>query len=236
MDAEAAFDEWLESMSERIDPLMTWLGVLFALLVGYSLAGAAPPHAQRTLELVGWVIWAIFALDFAVKLYVAPRRLRFLRRHWLQVLMLAIPTLRALRFIRLLRVGRALPAARVVSSSYRAAGTARKILRSRLSYLGAISTLGVVAVAELAFYFERQGNNGVFGSFAEALLWSLGVVIGNQGDPVPRTAAAQLAMDAGFAFGLVIVASLAASIGAFLVDDRRERAAAELDDEERLML
>jgi len=31
----------------------------------------------------------------------------------------------------------------------------------------------------------------------------------------------------GFAFGLVVVAALAGAIGAFLIDDRRERAQAE---------
>jgi voltage-gated potassium channel len=227
VEAEAGFEAWLKSTTERLDPFMSWLGILFALLVGYGLAGAATPRAERTLEWLGWLIWAVFALDFAVKLYLAPRRVRFLRRHWLQVLMLAIPTLRVLRFARLLRIGRALPAARVVSSSYRAAGTARRLLRSRLAYLAGISSVGVIAIAELAFYFERQRPKPVFGSFGDAIMWSLGVVVGNQGDPVPHSRAAQLTMDFGFGFGLAIVASLAGAVGAFLVDDRRERAAAE---------
>ena len=30
------------------------------------------------------VIWLVFLLEFAAKLWLAPRRLRFLRRHWFQ--------------------------------------------------------------------------------------------------------------------------------------------------------
>ncbi|MEG7769306.1 hypothetical protein U2086_14790, partial [Listeria monocytogenes] len=83
-------------------------------------------------------------------------RLRYLRRHWVRALAILIPTLRFLRFVRLLRLGRALPAARVVTSSYRVAGTARKLLSTRLAYLGALATVVAVAVAELAYLFERD--------------------------------------------------------------------------------
>ena len=108
---------------------MAWLGVVFALLVGYELAVDLTPSAARALQIAGWVIWAIFVTEFLGHLYVAPRRLRYVRRHWLQVLGLLVPTLRFLRFVRLLRSSRALPAARVVSSSYLVAGTARRLLR-----------------------------------------------------------------------------------------------------------
>ena len=165
--------------------------------------------------------------EFAAHLYLAPQRLRYVRRHWIRALAILIPTLRFLRFVRLLRLGRALPAARVVTSSYRIAGTARKLLSTRLAYLGALATVVAVAVAELAFLFERDAAQPAFTSFGDAVLWAFTVVVALQGDPTPTTTGARIVMLAGFAFGLVVVASLAGSIGAFLVDDRRERADAE---------
>ncbi len=62
-------------------------------------------------------IWAVFVADFALKLWLAPRKLRFLRSHWLQLLGLLAPTLRLLSFLRLARLGRVLSAARVLSAS-----------------------------------------------------------------------------------------------------------------------
>jgi len=220
-------EERLERALERADPFMAWLGVLFALLVGYELAVDLGEDAGEVLAIAGWVIWALFLTEFAAHLYLAPNRLRYVRRHWIRALAILVPTLRFLRFVRLLRLGRALPAARVVTSSYRIAGTARKLLSTRLAYLGALATVVAVAVAELAYLFERDAAQPAFTSFGDAVLWAFTVVVALQGDPTPTTAGARLVMLAGFAFGLVVVASLAGSIGAFLVDDRRERADAE---------
>jgi len=224
---EDDFEAWLGDALERADPFMAGLGVLFALLVGYELAVELTPAASRTLTVAGWVIWAGFAIELGGQLYVAPSPRRYLRRHWFQVLGLMLPTLRVLRFVRLLRLGRALPAARVVTSSYRVAGTARRLLRQRLAYLAGISTVVAIAVAELAFLFEREARHPVFASFGDAMLWAFTVVIALQGDPTPRSVGGRLAMLAGFAFGLVVVAGLAGSLGAYLVEGRRERAEAE---------
>ncbi len=220
-------ETWLEAVTERADPFMAWLGVVFALLVGYELAVELSPRAAHWLTAAGWTIWAVFLLEFLARLSLAPRKRRFLRRHWLSAVALAVPTLRFLRFLRLLRVGRALPAARVVSSSYRSVGTARRLFRSRLSYLGATAVVVAIGVAELAYLFERDRPDGAFDSFGDAVLWSLAAVLALQADPVPVTVGGRLAMLVAFAFGVVVVATLAGTIGAFLVEERRERAEAE---------
>lgn len=217
------FETWLADALERADPAMAWLGVLFALLVGYELAVELSEGATRVLTVTGWVIWAIFLAELLAHLYVAPRRLRYLRRHWFQVLAVLVPTLRFLRFARLLRLGRALPAARVLTSSYRVAGTARRLLGSRVRYLMATTAVVVIAVAELAFLFERQSGGDAFTSFGDAVLWSAAVVIAQQGDPVPDNPAAHIAMIVGFAWGVVVFASIAGSVGAYFLEDRRER-------------
>lgn len=227
--SEDEFDVWLEEVTERADPFMAWLGIVFALLVGFELAVEVAPGTQRALEWTGWGIWSVFLFEFLAKLWLAPRRLRFLRRHWFQAAALAVPTLRLFRFLRLLRLGRALPAARVVSSSYRSVGTAKRLFRSRLGYLAATAVVVSVAVAELAFLFERDRPDGAFDSFSDALLWSLAAVLALQAEPVPVSIGGRLAMLAGFLFGLVVVASLAGTVGAFLVEERRERAERERD-------
>ena len=224
---EGDFERWLEWVTERADPPMAWLGVVFALLVGFELAVEVGGTTATALRIAGWAIWAVFLAEFLAKLWLAPRRIRFLRRHWLQVLMLAVPALRVLRFLRLLRLGRALPAARVVSSSYRSAGTAKRLFRSRLGYLAAVSVVVALALAQIAFVLERGVDDGVFSSFGDALLWAFAVVLALQGDPVPASAGARVAMLFGFAFGLVVIASLAGTVGAYLVEERRERAVTE---------
>jgi voltage-gated potassium channel len=220
---EAGYERWLARRTERLDPFMAWLGIVFACLAAFQLAGPglSRPWA-RALDVATWGIWGVFVVDFLARLVAAPSTLGFLRRHWLALLMLLVPTLRVLRFGALLRLGRALPAARVVSSSYRVSGVARGLLRSRTGYLAALATVATLAVAELAWLAER--GHATFPSFGDALIWSLSTVVGMQGDPLPSSAAGRLVMLAGFAVGLVLIASLAGTVGAYLLEDRQERA------------
>jgi voltage-gated potassium channel len=224
----ADYEEWLAHATERLDPMMAFLGIVFALLAMFELAGPGLSQSWlRVVEVATWAIWAAFVIDFVARLIAAPSAWRFLRHHWLALLMLAVPTLRVLRFGVLLRLGRALPAARVVSTSYRATGVARTLLRSRAAYLGAVAAVVTLAVAELAWLAER--GTTTFTGFGDALLWAASTVIAMQGDPVPQTAFGRIVMLAGFAVGLVLVATLAGTVGAFLLEDHRERMAPDAD-------
>jgi hypothetical protein len=77
-----------------------------------------------------------------------------------------------------------------------------------------------IAAAQLAYLFERDAPRGIFDGFCDALLWAFAVVVGLQGSPVPTTLGAHLVMLGGFVVGLVLIASLAGTLGAFLVGDR----------------
>ena len=214
----------LEALAERLDPFMAWLGVVFALVVGYEIAVELTPRSAAVLHTIGWVIWAIFLAEFLLGLWLAPHKGRYFREQWFSALALLLPTLRLLRFVRLLRLGRALPAARVASASYRSIGTAKRVARSRLGYIAAVSTVVVIAIAEAAYLFERDRQDGVFASFGDALLWSASTVFGQQAEPVPASVGAQIAMIVGFVLGTTVVAAVAATLGAWFVDERRERA------------
>jgi voltage-gated potassium channel len=220
---ERGYERWLARQTERLDPVMAFLGVIFTLIVAFQLADPQLSERwARGFDVAAWVLWGVFVVDFLVKVVAAPSAPRFLRRHWLTVVMLLVPTLRLLRFAALLRIGRALPAARVVSTSYRATGVARTLVRSRTSFLAAVTVLATLAVAQLAWLAER--GRGTFATFGDALLWAASAVVGTQADPVPESALGRLLMIAAFALGLVLVATLAGTVGAFLLEDRRERA------------
>lgn len=219
---DAAFETWLARQTERLDPLMSFLGIVFALLAAFQLADPqlSPPWS-RALDVATWAIWGVFVVDFLAKLAVAPSPQRFLRRHWIAVLMLLVPTLRLLRFGALLRIGRALPAARVVSTSYRATGVARRLVRSRASFLAAVASIATLAAAELIWLAER--GERTFESFGDALIWAAAAVLALQADPTPATTLGRLVMLGAFAVGLVVVATLAGTVGAYLLEERRER-------------
>lgn len=78
-------------------------------------------------ERLGLSIWALFILEFALKLFLAPAKRRFLRRNVITMVALFVP---ALRVFRLLRAVRLLRATRVVTSTrfVRALTTGRRLL------------------------------------------------------------------------------------------------------------
>lgn len=222
-DCRRDYQRWLGHVSERYDPLLAFLGVAFALIVAFDLADPGLSDGWRSaLSTSIWVLWGVFVADFAARLLAAPSAREFLVGHWLAVVMLLIPTLRVLRFASLLRLGRALPAARVVTSSYRAGRAARRVFSSRASYLGGVAALATLAAAQLVWLFER--SHGTFDTFGDALLWACAAVVGMSADPRPESVGGRIVMIGAFGVGVVLIASLAAVVGAYLLDDRDESA------------
>lgn len=224
-DDEPSARERLATLLERrLDLPMALLAALWAGLVGYELI--APRGQQEALVLAGNVIWALFAVELAAKLVVSGRPLRFLRRHWPSVLFLVLPVLRVLRVARALRLVRVLPAARVVGSSYRAVGTARGLLTGRLQFLAAATGIVVLGGGQLLYVVER-GRPGALVSLGDALWWSANLAIAANIVHEPVTLVGRLLALLLSAYSIVVFASLAAALGAFFVETRQERAAAE---------
>jgi voltage-gated potassium channel len=213
-------------LERRLDIPMAVLAAVWAGLVAYELV--APRETLDVLATVGNVIWAIFALELAAKLIVSGRPGRFLLRHWPSVLFLLLPALRMLRVVRAFRAVRLLPAARVVGSSYRAVGTARGLLAGRLQFLSAATAVVVFGGGQLLFVLER-GRDGALTSLGDALWWSANLAVASSLVYEPVTLAGRLLAIVLSAYAIVVFASLAATLGAFFVESRQERATAEDD-------
>lgn len=224
-DAEPSERERLATLVERrLDVPMAVLAIVWAGLVAYELI--APRSQRDTLVVIGNVIWAIFALELLTKLIISGRPLRFLSRHWPSVLFLLLPILRVLRVVRALRAIRLLPAARVLGSSYRAVGTARGLLTGRLQFLAVLTVIVVFAGGQLLFVLER-GRTGAVTSLGDALWAAANAAIASSVVHEPVTLAGRLLTLLLTTYALVVFASLAATLGAFFVESRQERAATE---------
>jgi len=211
-------------IERRLDIPMAVLALVWALLVAYELI--APREQLDTLGLVGNIIWVVFVIEFLVKITVSGHPLRFLRRKWPSVVFLVLPALRMLRVVRALRAVRVLPAARVVGSSYRAVGTASGLLTGRLQFLGAATAVVVFGGGQLLFVLER-GRTGALTSLGDAMWWSANAAIASNLVYEPVTLAGRLLAIVLSIYAVVVFASLAATLGAFFMESRQERAAEE---------
>ncbi|HVM00388.1 MAG TPA: ion transporter [Egibacteraceae bacterium] len=211
-------------IEERLDIPMAVLAVAWAVLVAYDLV--APPEMREELALAGNVIWAVFVVEFVLKLSVSGRPVRFLRRRWPSVLFLLLPALRMFRVLRAVRALRALPAARVIGSSYRAVGTARNLLQGRLTFLMTATGIAVFSSAQMLYLLERGRDGGVRG-LGDALWWSANLAVTGNLVFDPVTLLGRVLAILLSAYSVVVFASVAAALGAFFIEARAERAAVE---------
>ena len=211
----------VELLAARLDRPMTVLGILFLLVVlGQNVATST--GVQRGFVAVGWGLWAVFVAEFALRLWLAPSRSRFLRRSWWQLLFLVLPMLRFLRVVALLRVaraGRVLRVARaggVLSSAVRSSRSAGRLLSSRIGWVAALTGIVVLATSQLLYTLD------LYDDYGQAL--HAAVLATVAGEP--------LGLDDGFAqvievglliYATAVFAALAGTLGAFFIEQRAER-------------
>lgn len=204
-------------IAERLDRPMAALGVIFLLVVfGEGLARKDTALATALLVL-GWMLWIAFVAEFLARLYIAPSKMRFLRKNWWQILLLALPFL---RFIRVLRVLRAARAGRVVSSAVRVTRSARATLTARLGWLAAATAIVVMTSSQLLFEFGNSEN------YAQALHDAVYAAV--VGEPMTDDSTFARILELLLAiFSVLVFATLAGTVGAYFLERRGEDASAD---------
>lgn len=148
------------------------LGFAWLVLLVVELIWKLTPLLSQLIN----VIWVIFILDFLLKFFQAPEKLKYLRNNTLTIVSLFIPALRifrifsSLRLLRSLRVIRSVRVIRVVGSVNRGMRVLGKTLERRAFGYVFILTLLIALVGAAAMYaFEAPGT---FGGYLDALYWT----------------------------------------------------------------
>jgi len=209
-------EAWAEDVLDRLTPAMSALGVLFLLIVLGEQFARPGSGVSTFLTVVGWALWAVFAVEFLARMVVAPSTGRFLKRNWWQLLFLVLPFLRILRLVRALRV---LRTGRVLSSAVRSSRSVRHVLGGRVGWLAVVSAITVLASSQLLYGFGGYESYGA-ALHAAALAAVTGEPLG-QPDPFAQALEVLLAI-----FSVAVFATLAGSLGAYFFDSSRPRSEA----------
>lgn len=214
---------------------MIVLSVLWLVLVSVELARGESP----TMTVIANAIWAIFVVDFGLKLAIAPQRGSFLRRNWATALSLLLPAFRLLRLARVLRaarlvrVGRGLRAAKLLGSLNRGMRTLRRMVRRRgLGYAAGLTAIVLLVGAAGMMAFERGGADpGPFESYGTALWWTAMLLTSIGSENWPQTTAGRWFSLALAVYGFAVFGYLTATLASYFVDkdasDRRRLAVLE---------
>jgi voltage-gated potassium channel len=217
-------------------PLLVLALLMIPLILAPELFKLSPEQANL-VETLDWFIYACFAADFIVKLYLAPSITDHLKRNWLDVIVLALPLLRPLRILQGARVLRLLMAARVLAFLVEALRKLRGILAGRGLHVVMLVTLGVVvSTAWLVSVMERD-SGGSIKEFGDALWWAVATVTTvGYGDAIPVTPEGRGLAVFLMIVGIVFYSILTANIAAYFVEAKGAKSEADLDAKVDLLL
>lgn len=219
-DRRLALLAWVESVT--VGPLT----LLALLLLASFLAPAVVADADEVRDaqqLILAVVWFCFAAVLALKLAIAPDRLRYLRAHWLDAMLVALPMFHPLRAVHLVWFGLA------GSAGLRGYAGLRQ-LRGQLGlgYTVGAAALVVVLAAALVTDAERGAPGATIRNFGDGLWWAAATVTTvGYGDVSPTTATGRAVGLALMVVGIATFGLVAANLASILLgidgDDSRAR-------------
>lgn len=190
-------------------------GIALLFLVAYAVPILGTHLSGRWdhfYDVVTWASWAAFAADYLVRLSLARRRVAFVRRNVIDLVVVVVPMLRPLRLLRVLAL---------VNILSRRTGTS---LRGRVGVYVTGSMVLLLFVGSLAVLdAERDAAGSNIHSFGEALWWSLVTVstVG-YGDFYPVTTTGRLVGAGMMIAGIALLGVVTASVATWFIDKVRE--------------
>ena len=199
-----------EAIAGHLDLPMTGAGVIFLLLVAAETITDPDGAVGTVFTWLGWSLWVLFVAEFLLRLVIAPSTAQFLRHNWWQIVFLAVP---ALRFLRALRALRAARLGRVVSSAVRTGRSAGRRLSSRVLAIATVTAIVVLAASQILF------ETGSYETYGEALYAAaLATIVG---EPLFTSGTVERIVElALLCYSVVVFATLAGSMGAFILERR----------------
>lgn len=232
-----AREEAREKLDRYLDIPLALASVVVVLLVVIQLTGEVGREWEGRIEILSWVVWGLFFMEFAAKLALAPVKRRYLRKNWLDVLILLLPFLRLLRALRVLRATQGLPLFRLLVFGGRGSSSTLALLkRRRLGQLAIISAMVVLIGAATAFLLEEGAPGGNIQTFGDALWWSAALTTTVSSELYPVTAGGRILAFLMMIYAVGVFSYFIASIASVLVDLDARQPASEKEDEENVEL
>ncbi|ENM5732112.1 potassium channel family protein [Vibrio mimicus] len=198
----------LEKVENTTETPMLILSVIYVVVALLPDIAVLSPEDLEFLDGLLWIVWGIFATELLVKIFVSPKPLQYMVQNWPDVLIVAMPFLRPLRFLRILLV---LP---------KAWRQTRSVLRQKtFSFIG-LTSLSTVLLSAAFVYLVEKGTPSPINSYSDALWWAMSTITTvGYGDMYPVTGFGRGVAVFLMLTGITLFGLLTASVASFFVED-----------------
>ncbi|OLT01573.1 ion transporter [Pseudonocardia sp. CNS-004] len=214
----------IAAWDRRVDWWLTGFALVFLVAYAWQVLGTSlPPGGRAAIEFVLTATWALFGIDYLVRIALARNRWRFVYTHLPDLVILVLPMFRQLRALRLITV---------VSVLNR---QLRDDVRGRVVVYVAGTVVLIGFVASLAVLdAERNAPDASITTFGDAVWWTITTIstVG-YGDRYPVTVEGRLVAASLMVAGIALLGVVTASIASWFVENLRRTEAAverELDE------
>lgn len=191
------------------------IGVAVIFLVAYGLP-IALPDLPRWVDVLSstlmTVVWFIFAIDYVVRLILSDDTWRFVRRYWLDLLVVALPLLRPLRLLLLVKV----------LQRFSRSGVER--LRGRVVTYATGGTALLILTSALAITdTERGAPDATIESLGDGFWWAITTMTTvGYGDQFPVTTAGRFIAAGLMVGGIALLGVVTATLASWMVQTVEE--------------
>ena len=211
--ADSGFERW-EVWTEW--PLVG-LALVFLVVLILPLAHPLSAGVRQGLDVANVLIWAVFAADYLLLLYLALDRRRYVRTHVLDLLVVVLPFLRPFRLLRLFAI---------VSSTARRAGG--RLVRQVTVFAVLTAVIVMATSAVVVFDVEKSAPGGNIKTLGDSMWWALATVTAvGYGDHFPVTPEGRLVAAVLMLTGIALLGVITAAVAAWFVNVVRNAATAD---------
>jgi voltage-gated potassium channel len=187
---------------------LTFLAVAFLVAFSYpAFVNPIPPSTQSLLSTVQWVIWIAFAADLIYGLFSAGDKVKYLKKHPLEVAAVLLPFLRPLRLMRVISFG---------GLAIQKVAIGRQFAITIKVFIASIFVAYVSAVQITITERVVEGSN--IKNFGDGLWWAITTVTTvGYGDRYPTTTEGRYIAVALMIMGISLMGVITASVAAWFV-------------------